>query len=145
MEDEVKDRLQSIRRRRAVDYEWETVAHRADIDFLLSEVARLTERCADREKEIEKREVHFNPNWLWCGHCQGWIETQHVCGAQYIERGTHFEEVPTEADTAATAMRSAILRKVREMDTTYSDGGGLRTIDPRGMDIIITEIEKVEI
>lgn len=39
------------------------------------------------------RDGHFLPNYLWCGRCQAWIETQHACGAQYIDKGTHCELV----------------------------------------------------
>jgi hypothetical protein len=36
---------------------------------------------------------HHKPNWLWCERCQAWIETQHLCGARYIDKGDHYEPV----------------------------------------------------
>ena len=62
---------------------------KAERDAIAAELAAL------RTPTVE--ECHHLPNWLWCGRCHAWIETQHQCGAQYIDRGTHFEEVQPAA------------------------------------------------
>ncbi len=47
--------------------------------------------------ELAPQQPEPRENWLWCERCKAWIETQHRCGAQYIDRGDHFELVKDAA------------------------------------------------
>lgn len=61
---------------------------REDISYLLSLLDARPAVAADA-----RAGGHHLPNYLWCKRCQAWIETDHLCGAKYIDRGDHFELV----------------------------------------------------
>lgn len=73
--------------------------------------------------ELIGREAHHLLNWLWCERCRAWIETQHRCGAQYIDRGTHYEEVHPAAPVPATTVDARALAE--EIATElFTNGAG---------------------
>src|SRR5688572_1427736 len=55
---------------------------------------------------LRMRSGHHEPNWLWCERCQAWIETEHLCGAQYIDKGSHYELVKAAATRPAKSSQS---------------------------------------
>lgn len=73
-------------------------AARYDVDTLLQ---LLDARPAVGEDSRD--EGHHLPNYLWCKRCQAWIETEHVCGARYLDKGDYFELIQPAAPPVTCA------------------------------------------
>ena len=67
---------------------------------------------------------HHLPNWLWCERCQGWIETAHQCGAQYLDKGTHFELVREAAPDPSSTTTPPAPAQACTWTFDGSDGAG---------------------
>lgn len=119
---------------------WKKSEPRLSYSELRAEVSRLTERCAELEKE--------------CSYCDS--HELSVCTECFMKptkrvksRDKFIEELIIQRDTSATAMKSAILEKAREMakeyDTTFDhDDSSYSQGKLDAADIIIAEIQRMD-